>query len=43
MSIEAIAQKTERNNQAAESNNATARELDTLASDLRASVSRFKS
>jgi methyl-accepting chemotaxis protein len=41
-SIEAIAQKTERNTQAAESNNATAGELDTLASGLRASVSRFK-
>jgi methyl-accepting chemotaxis protein len=42
ISIEAIAQKTERNNQAAESNNATARELDTLAGNLRASVARFR-
>ncbi len=42
ISIEAIAQKTERNNQAAESNNATARELDTLAGNLRSSVARFR-
>ncbi|MDX9994637.1 MAG: methyl-accepting chemotaxis protein [Rhodocyclaceae bacterium] len=42
ISIEAIAHKTERNNQAAESNNATARELDTLAGNLRTSVARFR-
>jgi len=42
VSIEQIAQITERNQAAAESNNATAGELDTLASQLRDSVSRFK-
>ncbi|MBM4180725.1 MAG: methyl-accepting chemotaxis protein [Betaproteobacteria bacterium] len=40
--IESIAQKTERNTLAAESNSATSRELDVLAHALRDSVSRFK-
>ncbi len=42
LSIEAIALKTEQNNQAAEANSSTASELDTLARNLRASVARFK-
>jgi len=41
-SIEQIAEMTGRNTQAAESNNATAHELDALASELRNNVSRFK-
>ena len=41
-SIEQIVQMTERNNLAAQSNNATADELDALANELRLSVSRFK-
>jgi methyl-accepting chemotaxis protein len=42
ISIEEIARIAERNQFAAESNTSTAGELDTLAGDLRASVSRFK-
>ena len=40
-SIEQIAQKTEENTRGAEANNATARELDGMAGELRASVARF--